>query len=51
MTQEAVKCKDLGWNTKSEGKLLGVNWRWCTKAWVSTWIRDPLSPCRKRWIL
>jgi hypothetical protein len=27
-----------------------LNWRWCTKAWVSIGIRDPSSPRRKRWI-
>ena len=47
----AVKCIDITQNSDCEGSLLGYNWRWGTKAWVSNRIRYPGSPRSKRWIL
>ena len=47
----AVKCLDIGKNTKGEGPLLGQYWHWETKARGANGIRYPGSPSCKRWIL
>jgi len=44
----AVKCVDINWNTKGEGKHLNFSWRWGTKARVAKQIRYLCSPSRKR---
>ena len=43
-----VKCVDITRNTKGEGKLLGLFWRWGTKARGAKQIRDLRSPSPKR---
>ncbi len=47
----AVKCVDIGRNTRGEGGFLGHSWHSCTKARGANGIRYPGSSSRKRWAL